>query len=140
MFIHSLSVVIKAVFLLDKTVCSPSLLFDKAAWQLSHGKKRVTEAVQRGVLDLYANCRKVEPGTAAIHRQQCAVAQNVHHALAEDAGGQQMQGELAQIVDNGVAGVATALITNDHIVITGEQVYHAALAFVTPVNSHNGAI
>ena len=79
MFIHSLSVVIKAVFLLDKTVCSPSLLFDKAAWQLSHGKKRVTEAVQRGVLDLYANCRKVEPGTAAIHRQQCAVAQNVQH-------------------------------------------------------------
>ena len=51
-----------------------------------------------------------------------------------------MQGELAQIVDNGVTGVAAALIANDYVIIAGEQVYHAAFAFVAPVNSYDGAI
>ena len=51
-----------------------------------------------------------------------------------------MQGELAQIIDDGVTGVAAALITNDYILIAGEQVHHAALAFVAPVDSYDGAI
>ena len=51
-----------------------------------------------------------------------------------------MQGELAQIIDDSVAGVAAALITNDYVVIAGEQVHHAALALVAPVNSYDGAI
>ena len=51
-----------------------------------------------------------------------------------------MQGELAQLVDHGVAGVAAALIADDHVIIAGEQVHHAALALVAPVDTYDGAI
>ena len=53
---------------------------------------------------------------------------------------QQVQGELAQVVDNGVAGVAAALVADHHVVVPGEQVHHAALALVAPVDAYNGAI
>ena len=45
--------------------------------------------------------------------QRHAVAEDVHDTLVENAGGQQMQGELAHVVDDGVAGVAATLIP-DH--------------------------
>ena len=68
------------------------------------------------------------------------VAQDVHHTLAEDAGGQQVQGKLAELVHHGMAGVAAALIADHHVVVRGHQVYHAALALVSPVDSHDGTI
>ena len=79
-------------------------------------------------------------GPQALAVQGHAVAQDVHHALAEDAGGQQVQGELAQLVDHGVAGVAAALIADHHIVLAGEEVHHPALALVAPVDAYDGAI
>ena len=45
--------------------------------------------------------------------QRHAVAEDVHDPFVENAGGQQMQGELAHVVDDGVAGVAATLIP-DH--------------------------
>ena len=76
----------------------------------------------------------------ALAVQSHAVAQDIHHALAEDAGGQQVQGELAELVDHGVAGVAAALITDYHVIVLGDEVHHTALALVTPVDAYNGAI
>ena len=52
-----------------------------------------------------------------VHRD--AVAQDVHHALAENAGRQQMQREFAELVDHGVAGVAAALEADHDIVFLG---------------------
>ena len=51
-----------------------------------------------------------------------------------------MQGELAELVHHGVAGVAAALIADHHIIVGGDQVHHAALALVAPVDSHDGTI
>ena len=69
-----------------------------------------------------------------------AVAQNVHDTGAENAGGQQVQGELALFVDDSVPGVAAALIAHHHVILLGEVVHHAALALVAPVDTHDRAI
>ena len=45
--------------------------------------------------------------------QRHAVAEDVHAPFVENAGGQQVQGKLAHVVDDGVAGVAATLIP-DH--------------------------
>ena len=45
--------------------------------------------------------------------QRHAVAEDVHDPFVENAGGQQVQGKLAHVVDDGVAGVAATLIP-DH--------------------------
>ena len=80
----------------------------------------------------------LDPQVFAVHGN--TVAQNVDHALAEDAGRQQMQSEFTQLVDHRVTGVAAALIADDHIIVLGQQVYHAALALVTPVDAYNSAV
>ena len=72
--------------------------------------------------------------------QRDAVAQNVYDALAENAGGQQMQTKFPAFVDDGMAGIAAALIADDDVIILCHQVHHAALAFVAPVDSHNCAV
>ena len=51
-----------------------------------------------------------------------------------------MQGEFAQFIDDGVAGVAAALITDDDVVVLRKQVHHAALALVAPVDTYDGAV
>ena len=69
-----------------------------------------------------------------------AVSQDVHNTLPENAGGQQMQGEFAMLIDHGVAGVAAALVTDDDVIILGEQIDHASLALVTPVDADDYGI
>jgi len=66
-----------------------------------------------------------------------AVAEHVHHVRQEDAGGDEMQGKFAVFVHDSVASVVAALITADNVIFLGDQVDHAALALVTPVDSHN---
>ena len=51
-----------------------------------------------------------------------------------------MQGKLALLVDDGMTGVAAALIADDHVIVAGQQVHHAALALVAPVDTYDGAI
>ncbi len=82
----------------------------------------------------------VHLGPQALAVQGHAVAQNVHDALAENAGGQQVQCKLAVLVDDGVTGVAAALIADDHVIVLGEQVHHAALSLIAPVDTYDGAI
>ena len=79
-------------------------------------------------------------GPQALAVQRHAVAQNVHDTLAENAGGQQVQCELALLVDDGVAGVAAALITDQHVTVLSQQVHHAALSLIAPVDTYDGAI
>ena len=86
-------------------------------------------------------------GTHAIHLaadvlqvDHGARAQQIDLFRTEDAGGQQVQLELAVFVDDGMAGVVAALIADDHVVALGEVIDHAALALVSPVNADNGAM
>ena len=72
--------------------------------------------------------------------QRDAVAQDVYNALAENAGGQQMQGKFAVFIDDGVARVAAALVADYDVVVLGQQVNHAALALVAPVNANDCAV
>ena len=66
-----------------------------------------------------------------------AVADDVDRGLAEDAGGEEIEDELALLVDDRVTGVVAALITADDVIILREQIDHAALALIAPVCSHD---
>ena len=87
---------------------------------------------------LAGNVLDLIPETFRIQRH--AVAQNVYHTRAEQAGGEQVQGEFAVFIDNGMPGVAAALVADDHVIIRREQVYHTALAFVAPVNANDRCV
>ena len=69
-----------------------------------------------------------------------AVAENVHHALTEDAAGQQVQGEFAVLIDDSMAGIAAALIADNDVIVFGQQIDHASLALVTPVDADDYSI
>ena len=88
----------------------------------------------------HGSSREARSLTFRFSGERHAVAENVHHALAEDAAGQQVQGELALIVHDGVARVAAALIAHDHVEMVGEVVDHAALALVAPVDAYDRTI
>ena len=51
-----------------------------------------------------------------------------------------MQRKFAVLIDDRMAGIAAALITNDDIVVLGQQVYHPALALVAPVDANDCAV
>ena len=73
----------------------------------------------------------------ALRVQGHAIAEHVDHARPEHAGWQQVQHEFAVAVDDGVAGVSAALKAHDNIKVFRQQVYHPALSFISPVDSHN---
>ena len=66
-----------------------------------------------------------------------ASTEDVDGVVAEDAGRQQVQDELALVVYHGVACVVAALIADNDVVIFREQIDHAALALIAPVCSHD---
>ena len=66
-----------------------------------------------------------------------AVAHDIHCALAGYAGGEQVQDNFTVVVYNGVSRVVAALIAADYIIIGAEQIDHAALALIAPVDTRN---
>ena len=64
-------------------------------------------------------------------------AQHAGHLRVQDAGGQQVQDELALLGHNGMAGIVATLIARNDIGIFGQQVDDAALALIAPVDSSN---
>ena len=72
--------------------------------------------------------------------QRYAVAENIDNAVPEDTAGQQVQGELALLVDHGMSCVAAALIANDNVIVVCQVVHHTALALVTPVDAYDRTI
>ena len=66
-----------------------------------------------------------------------AVAHNADHVRTQDAGGQQIQHELAALVLDRVTGVVAALITCNDVILLADEVDHAALAFIAPVDTRN---
>ena len=57
------------------------------------------------------------------------------HAFAQNARGQQVQNELAALVDDGVPRVVAALVAADDVVVLGQEVDHAPLALIAPVDA-----
>ena len=66
-----------------------------------------------------------------------AVAHDADDLGTQDAGGQQIQDKLAARVFDSMAGIVAALIAHNDVVFLAQQVYHAALAFVAPVDTGN---
>ena len=66
-----------------------------------------------------------------------AVADHAALARVEYAGGQQMKDVFLVVHDDGVSGVGSALVADDHSGVRGEDVHDAALAFVAPLHSYD---
>ena len=64
-----------------------------------------------------------------------ARTQHTDNVRVQDAGGQQVQDELALLGHNGMAGIVAALIARNDIGIFGQQVDDAALALIAPIDS-----
>ena len=64
-----------------------------------------------------------------------AAAHNADDVRTQDAGGDQVQDEFAALVLDGVASVVAALIAGNNVIILAEQVDHAALSLVAPVDT-----
>ena len=67
------------------------------------------------------------------------VAHDVDYLRAQDTGWHQVQNKFTQMVDDGVTRIVAALVADNHIIIFRKQVDHAALAFVSPVNTNDCA-
>ena len=87
---------------------------------------------------LVADIADLAQKTLGIHGD--AVADDGHDALSENARGEQMQGKFAEFIDDGMARVAAALIAHDNVVIGADEVDHAALAFIAPVDADDCTI
>jgi hypothetical protein len=64
-----------------------------------------------------------------------ARTQHTGHLRVEDAGGQQVQDELALLCDDGVPGIVAALIAGNDVRMFCQQVDDAALALIAPIDS-----
>ena len=87
----------------------------------------------RGVI-----CKPVLSFDERGHQKNHTGAEHVHGFVAQDAGRHEIEHELALVVDDGVAGVVAALIAHDDVVLLAEQVDHAALALIAPVDTYDG--
>ena len=68
-----------------------------------------------------------------------AAAHNADNVGAQNAGGNQVQDEFAALGLDGVACIVAALIARNNVIVLAEQVDHAALALVAPVDAGNGS-
>ncbi len=66
-----------------------------------------------------------------------AGAQHTGDIRMQDAGGQQVQDELALLGDDSVSGIVAALIAGNDIGVFGQQVDDTAFALIAPVDSSN---
>ena len=46
-----------------------------------------------------------------------------------------MKREFTELVNDGMAGIATALISDYYVMILSQQVNHSSFAFIAPVNA-----
>ena len=64
------------------------------------------------------------------------IAHYVDNFWAENAGWHQVQDKFAEVIDNGVTSVVSALIANN-IIVLGKKVNHSSLSLVSPVDTNN---
>ena len=66
-----------------------------------------------------------------------AVADHVGDMGVKNSGREDVQGEPAVVVDDGVARIGSALKADHHVGLLGQQIGDLALAFVAPVGTYN---
>ena len=69
-----------------------------------------------------------------------AVADEVHHARAEDADGEEVGGVFFAADADGVPGVGAAAVADDDVGVLGQEVDDLALALVAPLEADDGGI
>ena len=102
---------------------------------VGHGDGGTVRDLEVGRADLDALLAQV--GDLAVQMvgiDDHAVAHDADDVGPQDARGQQVQNELAPLVLDGVAGVVAALVAHHDVIILAEQIDHAALALVAPVD------
>jgi hypothetical protein len=65
------------------------------------------------------------------------IADDIRDMTVKDARRQLVQGKFAVVVDDGVAGIGAALVTNDNIGLAGKHVGNLAFSFIAPVTAYN---
>ena len=58
----------------------------------------------------------------------------------KNAGRKQMQGKLTVLIDHGMAGISASLKADNNIIFFRQQVDHAALPLISPVDSDDCAV
>ncbi len=86
------------------------------------------DAARLQVLDLPQQHRRVDDD---------AVADDADLIGVEDARRDEVQPELAQLVDHGVAGVVAGGVPGDQMGFLGQQVYDPAFALIPPLAAHH---
>jgi len=66
------------------------------------------------------------------------VPHNIGYIFVENTGWNQIQNERTARIDYGMAGVIAALIPDNDVIVLTDQIDHASLAFISPVNSSDG--
>jgi hypothetical protein len=79
-------------------------------------------------------CYLFEQGLGVDHT---ARADDIAGGWVEDAAGDQVQGVLAEFVDDCMARVVAPLKTDDHIGLLGQIINNASFAFIAPLGAHN---
>ena len=51
-----------------------------------------------------------------------------------------MERKLSLVIDDRMAGIAAALIANNHVIVFREQIDHTALSFIAPVDAYDCAV
>ena len=105
-----------------------------------HGRCAIGNAQVIGRNGHAARAQALHFGDHMVQVHHAARAQQVHFIGMQNAGGNQIELEFALIGHDGVAGVVAALIADDGSKLRHKVVHHAALALVTPANTHDRAI
>ena len=88
-------------------------------------------ALTADILDLFDDALGVD---------RHAVADDGHDALEKNTRREQVQSEFSEFVDDGVTGVAAALIAHDDVIVAADEVDHSAFALVAPVDAYNRTV
>ena len=105
---------------------------------IRHGDGCTVRDLQVGGADVNALLAQlVDLAVQVMRVDDHTVAHDADDVRAQDAGGQQVQHELAALVLDRMASVVAALITCDDVILLADQVDHAALALIAPVDTRN---
>ena len=105
---------------------------------VGHGDGRTVGDLQVGGADLNTLLAQVlDLARQMVRVDDHAVAHNADDVGAENAGRQQIQHKFTALVLHGMAGVVAALIARDNVVLLADQVDHATLALIAPVDTRN---
>ena len=105
---------------------------------IRHGDGCTVGDLQVGGADVNALLAQlVDLAVQMVRVDDHTIAHHADNIRAQDAGGQQVQHELAALVLDRMASVVAALITCNDVILLADQVDHAALTLIAPVDTRD---